>query len=57
MPRVTANRQITLPIAVCREAGIEPGDEVEAFVAGGRITLIKKVVGSARGKPKLSKRK
>ena len=49
MPRVSAKRQITLPIAQCREAGIEPGDEYRCFVADGRITIVRKEPGAARG--------
>ena len=49
MPRVSAKRQITLPIAQCREAGIEPGDEYRCFVAGGRITIVRKEAGAAKG--------
>ena len=49
MPRVSAKRQITLPIDQCREVGIEPGDEYRCFVADGRITIMRKVTGSARG--------
>jgi bifunctional DNA-binding transcriptional regulator/antitoxin component of YhaV-PrlF toxin-antitoxin module len=49
MPRVSAKRQITLPIAHCREAGIGPGDEYRCFVADGRITIVRKEAGAARG--------
>lgn len=50
MPKVSAKRQITLPIEQCRLAGIEPGDEYESFVDNeGHITIIKKVKGAARG--------
>ncbi|MYA09192.1 MAG: AbrB/MazE/SpoVT family DNA-binding domain-containing protein [Holophagales bacterium] len=49
MPRVSAKRQITLPIAQCREAGIEPGDEYRCFVADGRITIVRKEAGAAKG--------
>ena len=50
MPKVSAKRQITLPIELCRAAGIQPGDEYESFVDGpGRITIIKKVSGAANG--------
>lgn len=49
MPRVSSKRQITLPVEQCREVGIEPGDEYRSFVAGGRITIVRKVRGSARG--------
>lgn len=49
MPRVSAKRQIPLPIALCREVGIEPGDDYRCFVAGGRITIVRKEAGAARG--------
>ena len=49
MPRVSAKRQITLPISQCRALGIEPGDDVESFVADGQITIIKKRKDAAKG--------
>ena len=49
MPKVSAKRQITLPIDQCRALGIEPGDVVESFVADGQLTLVKKVTGTAKG--------
>ncbi len=49
MPRVSAKRQITLPIDQCRQAGIEPGDEYESLVFDGHITIIKKTPGAAKG--------
>ena len=49
MPRVSAKRQITLPIDQCREVGIGPGDEVRSFVADGRITIVRKSAGAAKG--------
>ena len=49
MPRVSAKRQITLPIDQCREVGIEPGDEYRSFVADGRITIVRKTAGAAKG--------
>ena len=49
MPRVSAKRQITLPIDQCREVGIGPGDEYRSFVADGRITIVRKTPGAARG--------
>ena len=49
MPRVNAKRQITLPIDQCREAGIGPGDEYRSYVADGRITIVRKTAGAARG--------
>ena len=49
MPKVSAKRQITLPVSQCDELGIQPGDEIESFVANGQITLIKKRKGAAKG--------
>ena len=49
MPRVSAKRQITLPIDQCREVGIGPGDEYRSYVADGRITIVRKTVGAAKG--------
>ena len=49
MPKVSTKRQITIPIDQCRALGIEPGDEVECFVADGQLTLVKKVAGAAKG--------
>jgi len=49
MPKVSAKRQITIPIHHCLALGIEPGDEVECFVVDGQLTLVKKVPGAAKG--------
>lgn len=50
MPKVSAKRQITLPIDQCRAAGIEPGDEYDSYVDNeGHITIVKKVAGAAKG--------
>ena len=49
MPRVSAKRQITLPVDQCREVGIGPGDLFRSFVADGRITIVPMVPGAARG--------
>lgn len=50
MPKVSAKRQITLPVDQCRVAGIEPGDEYQSFVDNdGHITIVKKVAGAAHG--------
>lgn len=50
MPKVSAKRQITLPVDQCREAGIEPGDEYSSYVnSEGHIIIIKKVAGIAKG--------
>lgn len=57
MPRVSAKRQITLPIADCEELGIEPGDEVAILRYGDQINIIKRKVGSAAGLLKGAKAK
>ena len=49
MPRVSAKRQITLPIDQCREVGIGPGDEYRSYIADGRITIVRKTAGAAGG--------
>ncbi len=49
MPKLSAKRQITLPIDQCQALGIEPGDMVESFVVDGQLTLVKKVAGAAKG--------
>ncbi len=48
MPKVSRKRQITLPASQCDELGIKPGDEIETFVVDGRLTIVKKVEGSAQ---------
>jgi len=49
MPKVSSKRQITLPVEQCQQAGIEPGDEYQSFVANGHITIVKKIPGAAKG--------
>lgn len=49
MPKVSAKRQITIPIEQCKSLGIEPGDIVESFVVNGQLTLVKKTSGAAKG--------
>jgi len=49
MPKVSAKRQITLPIGQCEVLGIRPGDEVEIFIADGQLTIVKKSMGAAKG--------
>ena len=49
MPKVSAKRQITLPVADCEELGIEPGDEVAILRYGNQINIIKRKTGSAAG--------
>ncbi len=48
MPKVSRKRQITLPANQCDQLGIKPGDDIETFVADGRLTIVKKVEGSAQ---------
>jgi bifunctional DNA-binding transcriptional regulator/antitoxin component of YhaV-PrlF toxin-antitoxin module len=49
MSKVSAKRQITLPVDQCQAAHIEPGDEVETFIYNGQITIVKKTMGAAEG--------
>jgi len=49
MSKLSAKRQITLPVEHCRELGIEPGDDLHCYVANGQLTLIKKSKGRAKG--------
>lgn len=37
--RVTTKGQVTIPLAVRRQLGIDPGDEVEFVLDGGRAIL------------------
>ena len=39
MPKVSAKRQITLPISGCNELGIQAGDEVEIFRHGNQFSM------------------
>ena len=48
MPKVSRKRQITLPASQCDQLGIKPGDDIETFVVDGRLTIVKKVKGSAQ---------
>lgn len=49
MHKVSAKRQVTLPKELCVKAGIVPGDYVEIFEYRGKITVIKKILGSSKG--------
>jgi AbrB family looped-hinge helix DNA binding protein len=49
MPIVSSKRQITLPASQCQSLGINPGDEVEIFIANNRLTIVKKKKGAAKG--------
>ena len=37
--KADANGAVAVPIALCREAGVEPGADLVVEVQGGRITL------------------
>lgn len=40
MPRLSRKNQVTLPVEVLREAGLEPGDELRVRAAGrGRVEV------------------
>lgn len=49
MAKVSSKRQITLPIDLCEEADIAPGDVVETYVYRGQITVVKQEAGAAEG--------
>jgi AbrB family looped-hinge helix DNA binding protein len=49
MPKVSSKGQITLPASQREAIGIKPGDEIETFVVGDQINIVKKVAGAARG--------
>lgn len=49
MPKVSAKRQITLPVVGCDELGINPGDDVEILRHGNQFNIIKKEIGAAAG--------
>jgi len=49
MPKVSAKRQITLPVSGCDELGINPGDDVEILRHGNQFNIIKRKVGTAAG--------
>jgi len=49
MPKINAKGQITLPASQREAIGIKPGDEVEIFVVGDQINIVKKVAGAANG--------
>jgi bifunctional DNA-binding transcriptional regulator/antitoxin component of YhaV-PrlF toxin-antitoxin module len=48
--KVSAKRQIILPIELCALADIDKGDEVDSFVdRQGIISIVKKSMGAASG--------
>lgn len=49
MPRVSSKGQITLPASQREAIGVKPGDEIETFVVGDQIHIVKKVSGAAKG--------
>ncbi|UAA39549.1 AbrB/MazE/SpoVT family DNA-binding domain-containing protein [Paraneptunicella aestuarii] len=50
MAKVSAKRQISLPIEQCAQAHINVGDEVECYVdREGVISVVRKSAGAAKG--------
>lgn len=50
MAKVSAKRQITLPVDQCAVAHIKAGDDIESFVDRmGVISIVKKRSGAAKG--------
>ena len=50
MAKVSAKRQITLPVEQCVVAHINAGDDIESFVdRQGVISIVKKQPGKAKG--------
>jgi len=49
MPKVSAKRQITLPISDCEKIGIKAGDDVEILRHGNQLNIIRKEIGLAAG--------
>lgn len=49
MPKVSSKRQITIPVDLCEEAHIQPGDDIDTFIYNGQITIVKKKKGAAKG--------
>ncbi len=50
MAKVSAKRQITLPVELCQIADIQAGDNVASFVdRQGVISIVKKHAGAAKG--------
>ena len=47
MPKVSARRQITLPVDGCNELGIRPGDQVKILRHGNQFNIIKQQAGTA----------
>lgn len=47
--KVTSKRQVTLPLDVCVDLGIHPGDEIE-WVRNGKAVHVRKVVDRDRFK-------
>lgn len=49
MPRVSQNRQVTLPSQFCNQMGIAPGDDIQFCLMDGYLTIVKKEYGAAEG--------
>jgi len=48
--RLTAKGQVTIPIAVRRRLGLQPGDEVEFVVDGDSVRITRSTGGVRRGR-------
>lgn len=46
MPKISSKNQITLPVEVLREAGLEAGDEVSIEVEGPDRIVVKRDLGA-----------
>lgn len=49
MHKVSNKRQVTLPKLFCEKLGISPGDYVDFFEYDGKLTVVKKKLGSSKG--------
>lgn len=49
MPVLSPKRQVTLPKELCDRLGVGPGDQVEFVEHNGRITILKKAIGTSAG--------
>ena len=50
MPKLDSRRRITLPEDLCKQAGLEPGDELACFLINDRITVTKAAPHDSKGR-------
>ena len=48
--RLTNKGQVTIPVAVRRQLGLRPGDDVEIEVDGGSARIRRSAAGPSRGR-------